>query len=911
MSTNVIIANFRGVRQTVTDPLWQWDYGQILRFSGITLPETFEVHFSNDNERGEATTMIGTDNEVLIPDVYLTTGRNIFVWIFLHVGEDDGETEFKAQIPVNKRAMPADDPPTPQEQSAITQAIAALNSAVVDVQEAVDAADSARASATSAASSATAAAASEAGVEADADRASTAATAAESAQTAAEAAQAGAETAQTGAESARDEAAQASVAQIAQINATGAAVLESIPADYTELSDSVRDLKSEIDDGEYIDSTFYQGGRNASGTIVPSSNRVTSKVFQLNQNDVISVSNVPNGYKFAIAGGSYDSGWKTSDFAYTALASIFLFVNFATSTGSENLTPTDINAIITIKNNNSVSAKNKIEISAINNTLPYDISASAEGYQLYKADAFSLGQYENGSAGTYYQNRIRFISPQTAPKQIVLESLNDNIDFSVALYDNVDTFLYQSAYVKKYVVESGKKYAITIRDITKTDHTVKADIYELRSKVGFYTAVTEEINNAKQGNFVIDLACIEMENGNINPNGTETTDEYNALRKLRTVNYYSVPSGAIIHNSNTTLRFGVVFFNSSHKSLGSSGWISDENYTIENACLIRIIIGLRSDNVLPEYMKLTYRSDFAIEYSSDSLVNSVLSMFGELKPNAGTYSYTGQPINLWKKTYNIEKLWTYQHATTEGTYNKQASAYYGGLVFKCYSNNLLQLYNFETGELLNEFPIISEHGQTIEFSNEFYSANDEFPLAYISSIYRDDCAVYVNRITRTGATLVRTLTFPRQTVGLSSQCILDTMNNALYKIGWKSDTDYQTPADGNCMIVTKWDLNNLHDNGDGTYTPEFIKKFETAFIDTLQGNVVFDGRAYIVSSNPYTPKTKVYVLDLGAEEYTNILTEFIEPIRDHEAEGIFFVPDGEKYAMIIDVQSTGLYKLTF
>ena len=246
MNGNVITANFRGGTQTITDSLWQWDYGQILRFSGITLPETFEVHFSNDNERGNAKTMIATDNEVLIPDEYLTTGRNIFVWIFLHVGEDDGETEFKAQIPVNKRAMPADDPPTPQEQSAITQAIAALNSAVVDVQEAVDAADSARVSATNAASSATAAAASEAGVEADADRASNAATAAESAQVAAEAAQVGAETAQTGAESARDEAAAASTAQIAQINATGAAVLESIPADYTELSEDVGNLKSEI-----------------------------------------------------------------------------------------------------------------------------------------------------------------------------------------------------------------------------------------------------------------------------------------------------------------------------------------------------------------------------------------------------------------------------------------------------------------------------------------------------------------------------------------------------------------------------------------------------------------------------------------------------------------------------------------
>lgn len=267
MVGNVITANFRGARTTTTSPLWQYDYGQFLRFTGVSLPDTYEVHFSNNKEFGQAKTSIGTAEGVLIPDEYLVTGKPVFAWIFLHVGEDDGETVYMAQIPVRKRSVPSDEPPTPQEQSAITQAIAALNSAVVDVQEAVDAADSARASATSAASSATAAAASEAGVEADADRASTAATAAESAQTAAE-------TAQTGAESARDEAAQASVAQIAQINATGAAVLESIPADYTELSDSVSDLKSELtytQDGnivKFLDNINYLYGTPVDGKYV-------------------------------------------------------------------------------------------------------------------------------------------------------------------------------------------------------------------------------------------------------------------------------------------------------------------------------------------------------------------------------------------------------------------------------------------------------------------------------------------------------------------------------------------------------------------------------------------------------------------------------------------------------------------
>lgn len=319
MKGNVITANFRNGQFVHTDPLWQYDYGQVLRFTGVSLPETFEVHFSNAKEFGQAKTAIGTADGVLIPDEYLISGKPVFAWIFLHVGEDDGETVYMAQIPVRKRSVPSDEPPTPQEQSAITQAIAALNSAVVDVQEAVDAANSARASATSAASSATAAAASEAGVKADADRASNAATAAESAQTAAAAAQAGAETAQTGAESARDEAAQASVAQIAQINATGAAVLESIPAEYTELSDSVSDLKSDTDynisslasnvDGSNQKLHFEQGSLS-SGSERSSDTRIRTSYLYIGHLQSVKIKPV-NGYKIEVCLYDWNKTYKT------------------------------------------------------------------------------------------------------------------------------------------------------------------------------------------------------------------------------------------------------------------------------------------------------------------------------------------------------------------------------------------------------------------------------------------------------------------------------------------------------------------------------------------------------------------------------------------------------------------------
>ena len=145
MSNNIVKATFNGSTVTRTTPAYQYDYGQLLNFPDLNLPVSFECHFSN-TERGNSVTQIGSDNTVTIPDAMFQSGAYIYAWVFLHTGEDDGETEYMVIIPVLNRARPSDTPPTPVEQSAITQAIAALNAAVEQTgQDVTDAAASASA----------------------------------------------------------------------------------------------------------------------------------------------------------------------------------------------------------------------------------------------------------------------------------------------------------------------------------------------------------------------------------------------------------------------------------------------------------------------------------------------------------------------------------------------------------------------------------------------------------------------------------------------------------------------------------------------------------------------------------------------------------------------------------------------
>ena len=70
---NIVTASFLNSRETMTAPLYQYDYGISLQITGVELPQTFEAHFSN-YELGESTTQIGTNGIVAIPDAYLLTG---------------------------------------------------------------------------------------------------------------------------------------------------------------------------------------------------------------------------------------------------------------------------------------------------------------------------------------------------------------------------------------------------------------------------------------------------------------------------------------------------------------------------------------------------------------------------------------------------------------------------------------------------------------------------------------------------------------------------------------------------------------------------------------------------------------------------------------------------------------------
>jgi hypothetical protein len=127
---NIITAAFRlGESSITTLPSYKYDSGQILKITGITLPPSFEVYFSN-TETGDSEMYLGNNYRVEIPDKYFLSGKPVFCFITLY-DSTGSRTKYKIVIPVHIRSNISPNNLTPEDKDIIDQTIVSLNEAVI------------------------------------------------------------------------------------------------------------------------------------------------------------------------------------------------------------------------------------------------------------------------------------------------------------------------------------------------------------------------------------------------------------------------------------------------------------------------------------------------------------------------------------------------------------------------------------------------------------------------------------------------------------------------------------------------------------------------------------------------------------------------------------------------------------
>ena len=135
MAEDITNVQYDQSNYTETVPLFQYDQGQTLHLNGFNgFARPIEVHVSN-SKYGTASVFSCEGDDVLIPDSYFRTGRDIYVWLYLKDVEpftDDegneqfqvvGRTVYRIFVPIKRRAGISGLSPTEKEADAFSKLV--------------------------------------------------------------------------------------------------------------------------------------------------------------------------------------------------------------------------------------------------------------------------------------------------------------------------------------------------------------------------------------------------------------------------------------------------------------------------------------------------------------------------------------------------------------------------------------------------------------------------------------------------------------------------------------------------------------------------------------------------------------------------------------------------------------------
>ena len=203
----------------------------------------------------------------------------------------------------------------------------------------------------------------------------------------------------------------------------------------------------------------------------------------------------------------------------------------------------------------------------------------------------------------------------------------------------------------------------------------------------------------------------------------------------------------------------------------------------------------------------------------------------------GNLIYTRTQPQYDYDDYSITNLFTYS-----GT-NFQAFAYHNGVIAQCRENDALHMIDASTHSLLYKVTMDFEHGNSCQFSDEYYADGDAFPLFYVRAT-----GIYVYRISNGASSLVRKYAFSTSDIGTYVAGFgVDSTNKRLYTVSYTEGT--YTSKTGLCRFCA-FDMDDLTDNGDGTYSMALLYSHDSTWFDrfeAIQGSCYHDEYLFVAT----------------------------------------------------------------
>lgn len=217
------------------------------------------------------------------------------------------------------------------------------------------------------------------------------------------------------------------------------------------------------------------------------------------------------------------------------------------------------------------------------------------------------------------------------------------------------------------------------------------------------------------------------------------------------------------------------------------------------------------------------------------------------------------------------------------------------------NNQVAALYvlRLSDGEQIAKTTAVTYHGNNIDLMH--------YPEMYASSAYSPS-RIYVSEMQSDyTSSLIDTLIINDGSIDCDA-CLDPDNNTILWTLGHTADSSDLTAP----YYISKWDLSDLTDNGDGTHTPARLQTVSTpqpANSFFFQGCKIHDGILWYANG---TTKKPAYVY--GVDPNTGALLYTINLQTNTEPEGLAWYPDDNAYggyALYVGFRLMGLRKYTF
>lgn len=226
--------------------------------------------------------------------------------------------------------------------------------------------------------------------------------------------------------------------------------------------------------------------------------------------------------------------------------------------------------------------------------------------------------------------------------------------------------------------------------------------------------------------------------------------------------------------------------------------------------------------------------------------------------------------------YTVSPMFTYSGNKMQGF------AIYDGKIAQAREGYALYIIDIETQTKLKEVSMDFGHGNSCQFSNEFYAEDDEFPLFYI----RND-GVWVYCITGTSSTLIRKYSFPAEIIGTYVAGFgVDSDNMRMYTASY-TQGDYITKTGQ--MRICAWDMSDVAEVDSNTYTMTLIDSNDFEWFtnyDAVQGCCYHDGYFFIGCGYTTASRQDIVLVDVSTLEIAHVVE-----LNGSEVEGCSWVND--------------------